>query len=37
MCLKPKDTEFAIYHQRPEKEPLDVDVRATDSDSEAGE
>jgi len=29
MCLKSEDTEFAVYHQRPEKQPLDVDVPAT--------
>jgi outer membrane protein assembly factor BamB len=37
MCLKPAGTEFAIYHQRPDKEPLDVDVPAKDQDGEAGE
>jgi outer membrane protein assembly factor BamB len=37
MCLKRNGTEFAIYHQRPDKEPLDVDVPAKYQDAEAGE
>jgi outer membrane protein assembly factor BamB len=37
MCLKPNGTEFAIYHQRPDRKPLDVDVLAKDQAEDAGE
>jgi len=32
ICLKPAGSRFATFHQRPENEPLEVDIPATDTD-----